>query len=50
MYHSFYFRGLPYKEISKLYLDTDVEWGVDTVKKAIKRQKKLFDEGIDLAK
>jgi hypothetical protein len=49
MYHSFYYRGLSLKEIAKLYLNTDVEYGVDTVKKAIRRQKKLFDEGTDLA-
>ena len=50
MYHSFYYRGLSLKEIAKLYLNTDVEYGVDTVKKAIRRQKRLFDEGTDLAK
>jgi hypothetical protein len=50
MYHSFYFRGLTYREIAQLYLNTDIEYGIETVKKAVKRQKKLFDEGTNLTK
>lgn len=46
-----YGNKLSYSELSKEYLpETDVEYAKDTIKKAIKRQKKLFDEGTNLAK
>lgn len=42
--------GSTQKKLAQEYVNTDIEYAKDTVKKALKRQKKLFDEGTDLAK
>lgn len=42
--------GYTQKQLAEEYFQTDVEYSKDAVKKALKRQKQLFDEGTDLAK
>ncbi len=42
--------GSTQKKLAEEYVKTDIEYAKDTVKKALKRQKKLFNEGTDLAK
>lgn len=42
-------QGSTQRELAEEYFTTDIEYSKDAVKKALKRQKKLFNKGTDLA-